>query len=161
MDLFVDIMMTPLLFVFVVAGARLRNLSKRFAKMPTEDFLMKLLKNKAGAASTAGGSSTVEKGNKSHSNPIVQGSEVVASEPAGEVPPKDKKMHRDGHSTRPHHSEKFKEVANDSGRGEVPLSVKSGVEVRALSSLDVSVSGGTSGGLRLCKAYVDKVYWRF
>lgn len=110
MNLLVDFMMT---FVsdFAEFGAKLQNLSKCFAKMPTEEFLTKLLKNKAGAASTSGGDSTVEKGYESHSRLIAQSSEVVANNPVNEVlkaPLKEKKRHRDGHPSQSHHSKKLK-----------------------------------------------------
>lgn len=149
------------ILIFAVSGTKLSNLSKRFAKMPTKDFLARLLKNKTSAAATARGNSTVEKGNESHSKLIAQSSKVVANSPANEVVEalsKEKKRHRDGHPSGSHHNKKLKEPMNDSGRGEVPLSAKSGVEVRVLSSLDIpAVDGAPSSGLRLCKAYVDEV----
>lgn len=112
------------MFDFTAFGAKLRNLLKRFAKTPTEDFLARLLKNKAGAVSTAGGDSTVEKGHESHSKPIVQSSEVVANDPVDEVlevPSKENKRHRDGHPSRSHHRKKLKEPISDSGGGDEPL----------------------------------------
>lgn len=99
----------------------------------------------------------MEKEHESHSKPIVQETEVAVSDPVGKVPLKEKKRHRDGHSSRPHHSKKLKDPVGDSGRGEVPLSAKSGVEVHAFSSLDVSTPGGAPGGLCLCRAYIGKV----
>lgn len=46
----------------------------------------------------------------------------------------------------------------DSDKDEVPLTAKSGVEARVLTSLGTpSLGDAPSGGLRLCKTYVDKV----
>lgn len=149
------------MFDFAVCGVKLRNLLKQFAKMPTEEFMAKLFKNKIVAASAVGDNSAVEMGHESHSKLVIPSSEVIVGEPASELPEvhlKEKKRHREGHISRPHHTKKLKEPMSGSGKMEMTVSAKSGVETRIPSTPGVSALGdAASGGIRLCKAYADKV----
>lgn len=93
------------------------------------------------------------KGNEFDSKRGVANLEVVAGSSvpeASEVPLKDKKRHRDGHFSRPHHIKKFKKPVTCSGKDEVLLSAKSGNDVRVRSSVRTQgVSDSRFGGLRL------------
>lgn len=74
------------------------------------------------------------------------------------MPLKDRKRHRDGQSTRSHHSKKFKEPVKYPSKDELHQSVKSGVDVCFRSSVGTPAVGDShAGNLRLCKAYVEKV----
>lgn len=79
-----------------------------------------------------------------------------------EVPSNEKKRHPDGHSSRSHHSKKLKEPVNCSSTDEVPLSTRSGMDVRVNFSMGTpAVSDSYVRGLRLCKTYVDQVIFYF
>lgn len=150
---------------FAVAGARFLNLSKQFASMPTEEFLAMLLKSKGGAASAVEIGSSVEKGNELDSKKGVANLEMIVDssvQEASEALLKDKKRHRDGHSSRPHHSKKFKEPMSCLGKDKVPLSAKSGNDVRVRSSVGTQgASDSRVEGLRLCKSYLGRKFIHF
>lgn len=152
-------------FVFVVVGPELRRLLKLFVGIPTEEFLAKLVKSRAHGASTIVIDEAVELGPEVVSQNVPPSSEVVAvgnSESNVVLKEKDKKRHREGTSSRNHHSKKFKEPVKCLSSDEVVLASKIGLGSSGCTNAGVATPGQTvGGGLRLYKDYVDKVHTCF
>lgn len=147
---------------FAVAGADLRREVDLYANMPSKEFLALLLKSKAAEVSVVEVSGAVEAGPEGGSKVVLPSSEAVddgvteTSIPL--VREKDKKRHRDGSSSRPHHSKKLKDhVVHVSSDKDASVS-KSGVDLNQRAIVEKSLFGDTPPvGLRVCKNYVDKV----
>lgn len=151
-------------FVFLaVAGPAFRELVDLFAKMPSEKFLALLVKSRAPGASTIIVDDSEEKGPEIGSKDVASTVEAigVGESNAALVRDREKKRHRDGGTSRGHHSKKFKEPVSCLKSENLSLSAKVGslscerVTVGASSEPELSGSG-----LVLCKGYADKVQLR-
>lgn len=142
-----------------MVGLELQRAVDLFIKMPTEEFLARLVKSKAAGASLVVVGDSEEKGPEaiSRSIPVVSDAIGVGNSESAVVlsKEKDKKRHREGGSSRGHHSKKFKEPVVCPSFVDPP---KVGSESFGRVATDPGLSGGRSGGdLRVCKNYVDQV----
>lgn len=128
--------------------------------MPTEEFLALFVKSKAAGASTVIPSVGVESGPEVVSKELVPLSTIAgtgASEAAA-AKDRDKKRHRDGHSSKGHHSKKLKEPLSCPSSGKMDLFPDDATESFPRVKATTEVSGlSTGGGLHVCKGLVDKV----
>ncbi|KAL8125920.1 hypothetical protein AgCh_013286 [Apium graveolens] len=100
----------------LVLGSDLFRLSRRFLTKPTEEFLARLVKSKAASASIMAVYGSDEKGPGVDSRVVTTAPGTVKTTLVGaDVTMKDKdkekKRHSDSHSSRNHHSKRFKECA--------------------------------------------------
>lgn len=99
------------LLLFAVVGPKLLELVKLFANIPTEEFLARLVESKVAGASTVMLSIGVESGPKIVLKSLVPHSGVVGigAIETNVMKDRDKRRHRDGHSSKGHYSKKLKE----------------------------------------------------
>lgn len=102
-------------------SAECKKLVKLFANMPTDEFLVYLIKSKAAEASTMMPSVGLESGLKVVSKNLTLHSGVVSIGASNTSVMKDqeKKRHRDGHFSKGHHSKKLKEPVSCPSSGGV------------------------------------------
>lgn len=114
-----------------MVGPDLRKLSKEFADMPIEEFLARLVRSMAPGASVMVVGITEEKGPEVDSKSALPVSGVAggghSETTVAFVKDKERKRHRDGSSSRSHHSKKFKEPMMPPS-SELALSAKIGAE---------------------------------
>lgn len=131
-----------------------------FADMPTKEFLALLVKSKAAGASTALPSVGVESGPEVASRSLVACTTVtgVGASETTLVKEREKKRHRDGHSSKGHVSKKLKEPLSCPSSFKVDLPFEG---IGELSPRDHSRAGASDvnagGGLHVCKSLVDKL----
>lgn len=130
--------------------------------MPTEEFLARLVKSRAPGASTIIVDDSEEKGPQVVSRDVISVAEAAGTgnseTNAALVKDREKKCHRDGSTSRSHHSNKFKEPVIYLKSEGLSLTNKTG----SLSCARVTVGTGfetelPGNGLVLCKNYVEKV----
>lgn len=144
-------------------GPELREVVEEFSRMPTEEFLARLVKCRVPGASVVGGGGAVERGPEAGSHNALEVSEVdgLRNSETEAVPSKEreKKRHRDGFSSRGHHSKKFEEPVMCPSPGAKALVLKIGGDSSVRTPVVVEASDETAEGrLRVCKSYVDKVF---
>lgn len=147
-----------------MSGPPLLNLVGSFAAMPTEEFLALLVKSKAAGASTMIPSIGVESGPEVVSKELVSPSVAVGTgvSEAAAAKDRDKKRHRDGHSSKGHHSKKLKEPLSCPSSGKVDLFPDDTTESSPRVKANTEVYGlSTGGGLHVCKRLVEKLSVEF
>lgn len=151
-----------LLCLFSVASPALREQVDLFAKMPTEEFLTRLVKSRAPGVSTVVVDDSEDKGPEVVSRDVISIAEATGAGNSESnvalVKDRDKKRHRDGSASRGHHSKKLKKPSSCLKSESLPFSVKIGS--LSCARVTVGVSSGSElpgSGLALCKDYADKV----